>query len=427
MGGGGAYKSYPHSCGKLVEKTHKKFIKNSKNAHITNNESTKATKCAKKVGNMEDFKRNENNIKINNLTAQTRCRNLFATAIAFLLLCLFAFSGTTLYEKKYGNVQGAASEWSYYIGILFEEDYGTPMTNWKKATSEAYNLSNDDYKYSWLGYIGHRSITGSENSTECTLYFDELNSALNIYGKKIKRLYMKDSSGNEIKTITGTATFSWNDKASYGSCDNIGNDGVSVINVYPLYIEWDTSTVAINYYDQGGAEFSGKHVGEYATTHINGSATTLDTPTKAGYVFGGWYLNDSTCSSASALVETLSAGTTYTTISLYAKWTLAKCTLTLTCQDFGSQQYMIYIYKGDNIYLQFAPTKATETLTLAPVEDYATTPYKVCFVFGYFGNITFESLTNATASGRNVTLTTFADASITYTIATPNINSSIMI
>ena len=260
---------------------------------------------------------------------------------------------------------------------------------------------------------------------ECTLDFDALNNHLSAYNKKIKSLYAKDSSGNVERTITSSVVLQHD---SFTYCQYVGGDphGIGDAYAYPLYIEWDTSTVAINYYDQGGVEFSGKHAGEYATTHTNGSATTLDKPTKAGYIFGGWYLNDSTCSSASALVETLSAGTTYTTISLYAKWTLAKCTLTLTCQDFGSQQYMIYIYKGDNIYLQFASTKATETLTLAPVEDYATTPYKVCFVFGYFGNITFESLTNATASGRNVTLTTFADASITYTIATPNINSSIM-
>ena len=427
MGGGGASRDCPHKCGKNVEKTHKKFIKNSKNAHITNNESTRITKCAKKVGNMKNFKRNENNIKIHNLTAQTRCRNLFATAIAFLLLCLFAFSSVLINEDANDKdvVKAFVDQKYYYISIMFEEDYGDPITGWKHIAGE---YTSSSYKYAWGCLVQKWVLSTDDGNTyyECTLNFDALNNHLSTYGKKIKSLYAKDSSGNVERTITSSVVLKHD---SFTYCQNIGSDhyGTGDAYAYPLYIEWETSTVAINYYDQGGAEFSGTHASGYATTHTNGSATTLDKPTKAGYVFGGWYLNDSTCSSASALVTSLSAGTTYTEISLYAKWTLAKCTLTLTCQDFSSQQYMIYIYKGDNIYMQFAPTKATETLTLAPVEDYATTPYKVCFVFGYLGNITFESLTNATASGRNVTLTTFADASITYTIATPNINSSIMI
>ena len=146
--------------------------------------------------------------------------------------------------------------------------------------------------------------------------------------------------------------------------------------------------------------------------------------TSKKYTFIGWYTNSNGSGTA---ITSLGAEEYTDTIKLYGNIEEKKLTLNLMCDNYAGQQYMIYIYKGDKLYMQFMPTKSQETIQLEYVEDYAATPYKVCFVFGYFGNITFESLTNGTASGRNVTLTAFADSSITYKIATPSINSSIMI
>ena len=333
---------------------------------------------------------------------------------------------TNLYGNKDAKVQAASDGYVEYVTILFDGDYGTPMSGWVPARRIVLDSIENAYQYAWASssYI-HFYTTREEIFGECTLDFNKLNEALSTYNKKVKSLNMKDDSGSVIKTITETTTFNENNVSSLGKRERIGSTTERDVYVYTLFVEWDG--VAINYYDQDEAEFSGTHENGYATMHTNSKTTLLDAPTKAGYDFGGWYLNDSTCSNASALVTTLSANETYETISLYAKWTPAKRTLTLTCENFDKQQYMIYIYKGGNIYMQFTPTKSTKTITLAYVDDYSATPYKVCFVFGYFGNITFESLTNGAASGRNVTLTTFADSSITYTIATPNINSSIMI
>jgi len=164
--------------------------------------------------------------------------------------------------------------------------------------------------------------------------------------------------------------------------------------------------------------------GDPPTSFAYDTETSLLIPSKVNYSFDGWHIKDDCSDDA---ITVLSASTYSDNVTLYGKWTCLTRTLALTCDNFGSQQYMIYIYSGDTVVVQISPTKQTETITLAPVTDYITTPYKVCFVFGYFGNITFDSLTNATSSGRNVTITTFANTTINYTIATPQINSSIMI
>ena len=400
-----ASKDYPRKCGKLVEKT-------------GNNGTNKASENASKYL----------------CVARKKRRNLMMTTIAGLLLLLLLFTCFVNSSDKFYRKSLAIPTYVdyYYIAIIFQEKYsisGTGFSNWRLAVDEFKNgsLTKDYYANAWLSCLGRNSYSEPSGISSGTfvLPVTEIKTCLSSQGKTLKNIYTVDSSENITATYTSTQTLSWstsNCTTDFGSYE-VGKS--SDINAQCFYVEWDE--VAINYYDQGGAAFSGKHESSYKTVHSNGIATSLDEPTKDGYVFGGWYLNDSTCSNASALVKTLSANETYETISLYAKWILPNCTLTLMCNNYGTQQYMIYIYKGDNIYMQFTPTKATETITLAFVDDYSATPYKVCFVFGYFGNITFESLTNGTASGRNVTLTTFADATISYKIATPNINSSIMV
>lgn len=192
-----------------------------------------------------------------------------------------------------------------------------------------------------------------------------------------------------------------------------------------LYGQWE-SAITINYFDQGGTRFSGTHATIYAQNHSNGIKTALDTPTKAGYVFNGWYLNDSTCTNESARVTELPANVTYTDVTLYAKWSPLIMSLTIHCENFASQQYFVYIYSGDTLLTQITPSSQTVTLSLDLSKNYSNN-IKVCFVFGYYGNITYGTLTNATANGRTVTIKPTTTAQINYSITTPNINSSLTI
>lgn len=337
----------------------------------------------------------------------------------------------------------AASWNAYYVAIVFDKEVSSFLSEWVSYTTmEADLISKSSwlttsveervrtkYQYAWFYCIDRNTLTESLNR-DCNIDLSEINGLLTD-GSKIESLSALNTN-KAAYTVTGTATII---PSKFDKCEMFATDsdgfGSIYCYAYPLYVGWgetgSTETaIKINYYDQNSAEFNGALTSGYATKHINGTKTSLDTPTREGYKFDGWYLNDQSCTNESARVTELSADKTYETINLYAKWT-AIITLTLTCSNFDSQRYMIYIYSGETLKMQILPTKKTETVILTAVDDYTVTPYKVCFVFGYLGNITFESLTNATYSGRNTTITTFANAAITYTIATPQINSSIMI
>jgi uncharacterized repeat protein (TIGR02543 family) len=97
-----------------------------------------------------------------------------------------------------------------------------------------------------------------------------------------------------------------------------------------LYAKWTPNTYTITYRDAGGGTFSGTHGSGYPTTHTYGTNTTLDSPTKTGYGFGGWFADSDGTGTALASLAT----TDYTAnITLYAKWT--PNTYTITYLDVG--------------------------------------------------------------------------------------------
>ena len=194
-----------------------------------------------------------------------------------------------------------------------------------------------------------------------------------------------------------------------------------------LYGAWQSGAIAINYYDQGGIRFSGTHSGSFAQNHLNGMQTILDTPTKGGCIFEGWYLGDSTCSDESKRVTQLSASETYESVSLYAKWRVFVQTITLTCQNYdaGAQQFMVYVFIGEELVMQVQPTE-TITLTFNRLKNYEKT-LRICFVYGYYGQIEYTSLTGAKDRERNVYVSRVETVQIDYKITTPRNNANIVV
>ena len=184
----------------------------------------------------------------------------------------------------------------------------------------------------------------------------------------------------------------------------------------------------ITYKDAGGADFSGSHASGYPARHTNGTATTLDTPTKTNYTFLGYYLNDPTCA-ASNLVTTLSAATEYETITLYAKWEPVVITITLTCSNYSeaAPNYMMYIYKNDTLTCQVVPTGATYQLKVLAPELATGDTYTVVFVFGYYGQFSATPPNGVEVNGRKLKITSITNKTITYTLVTPRINSTVII
>ncbi|MBR1808478.1 MAG: InlB B-repeat-containing protein, partial [Paludibacteraceae bacterium] len=87
------------------------------------------------------------------------------------------------------------------------------------------------------------------------------------------------------------------------------------------HAHWTPCTYTIKYMDEGKAPFSGTHVDSptaHPTTHTYGTQTTLNSATKTGYTFDGWY-TVSTCREGTK-VTTLGATEYRKDITLYAKW-----------------------------------------------------------------------------------------------------------
>ena len=112
----------------------------------------------------------------------------------------------------------------------------------------------------------------------------------------------------------------------------------------------------ITYKDQSNTTFSGVHSAGFPTKHTYGTATDLDTPTKSGYAFAGWFIDASCTVSAGS---TLGATAFSDNITLYAKWIgFSNITVVPSTLHTGSDVDTIVV--GDALTI-------TPTLSNAPV------------------------------------------------------------
>lgn len=135
--------------------------------------------------------------------------------------------------------------------------------------------------------------------------------------------YGSTASNPGTLSVTGyTHDGSW---YTTSACTTAWNFSSAITEDKILYAKWTANPYSITYLDQGGTTFSGTHAASYPTTHTYGTATSLDSPTKVGYNFGGYFTNSSCTGTA---VTSLSASGYTANITLYAKWTEKTYTVT---------------------------------------------------------------------------------------------------
>ncbi|HJJ57482.1 MAG TPA: InlB B-repeat-containing protein [Methanocorpusculum sp.] len=134
-------------------------------------------------------------------------------------------------------------------------------------------------------------------------------------------------------------------------------------------LQWRKATVyIITYRDKGDVAFSGKHGSDYPTIHKSGTPTPLERATKDGYTFGGWF-NNIECT-GDAITE-LGANEYTADITLYAKWTANKYTVTLNPQGgIGGTDSVTATYGEAMQTLSSLPTR--DGYTFAGYFDAAT-------------------------------------------------------
>jgi len=242
----------------------------------------------------------------------------FALAVLPLLLlagCAQAYD--SLLETVYPSLKASSSTdtgtpnatYSINIATPFNIDsnliYITRTGSFKAVTTIEYALTrkSDGAAITGNGYGGYPwgALPGGDTTgTELPVMVDF--SSLSIYGTGLP--------------INSSTTSSSSPFAARVAVQLVYSDGKTTklpavdINLYSTSPSASTR-YSIDYFLDGGSFADGA----YATSYIAGAGTSLNSPTKAGYTFGGWYGDSSFKASVTSIPATASGA-----IQLYAKW-----------------------------------------------------------------------------------------------------------
>ncbi len=161
------------------------------------------------------------------------------------------------------------------------------------------------------------------------------------------------------------------------------------------------NTYTIIYKDKDNADFSGIHGDGHPTTHTYGTATNLNTATKEGFTFGGWYTNAECTGEA---VNSLGKTAYSDDITLYAKWTENLTSVTLAASPSGRGSFTI----DDSPATSTSAGVATKpTVTAVPITGYFLT-----------GTIWSADNSNISLSATNTAYTTITGCGTASTSST---------
>ena len=177
-----------------------------------------------------------------------------------------------------------------------------------------------------------------------------------------------------------------------------------------LYAQWEIINYTITYYDSSGAILTGNNASNPSNYNVNTNSITLQAPTAPiGYTFIGWSTTQNGTPQLNYVIPQGSTGN----LTFYAHFNLLEITLTLNCENFTNQQYMIYIFSGENLVYQVRPQNASIEITLPYLNN---DTYKIQFVSGYYATINANG-SNMTLIDRCIYLIEFIDTQINYSIS----------
>lgn len=301
---------------------------------------------------------------------------------------------------------------------------GTNNNNWYGASggqilsitssnfSDNLSVASPGKNFKWTGTTGKYKLTytpTNRDSGSLSITYAPYTVTLDANGgsggtASVTATYGSAMPSATMPTRTGYTFAGYYDTSAssggtmYYKANGSSNGSWDKVNDAILYARWTPNTYTITYKDEGNAAFTGTHEPGYPTTHTYGTATQLDSPTRSGYNFLGWF----TSSNCSGTAITQLSATGYTAnITLYAKW-----------ENAG--------------VCGFAPAKTSTTMNIGASEDIAVNPNE----YHSSGTISVSSGNNniATAtynaSTGNVTITGAGYGSTTITISCTDNNSN---
>ena len=196
------------------------------------------------------------------------------------------------------------------------------------TTSERAAAGTVDYKYG----TANNEITLTGDQTLYAVWAQEFTVTYAANGGTTSCSEPNHIAG---ETVTVCATEPSKDCSTFTGWlgdNSIGTKAASSTFTMPaanvtLTAQWNTTTYAITYKDQGDVAYSGSNSGSLPDTHTCGSATALVNGERAGYRFDGWF----TTSACTGEPISSIAGGEVGPFTLYAKWTASH---TFTFKDY---------------------------------------------------------------------------------------------
>ncbi|MBU3180995.1 SpoIID/LytB domain-containing protein [Clostridium psychrophilum] len=269
------------------------------------------------------------------------------------------------------------------ITIVFKDQYGTlyyrsygkdSARTFLGLESALYNVTydavTDIYTFNGKGnghgvgmsQIGakHRASAGQSFETILKFYYDgtTIINAASDYAVSFdsqggNAVSSKIVSYNSVIATpvapakTGYTFGGWYKESKGANAWNFTNNSVTSNTI--LYAKWTANKYTVSFNSQGGKAVSSKIVS------YNSVIATPVAPTKTGYTFAGWYKQVGCSTAWNFATDKVAANTT-----LYAKWTMNKCTVTFNSQGGKAVSSKIVNYNG-LITTPVAPTKAGYT------------------------------------------------------------------
>ena len=201
---------------------------------------------------------------------------------------------------------GSGKVGSLTLVTVFENDFYLVTLNANKANGTTEDPSALSYK----------DVTYTFDSTSNTW-----KNGSNVLSESIEYSKTYAFLQNLTPTRNGYTFAGWWTEATAGT--QIAYTSVlSTASDHTLYAHWTAKDITITYSENKASGSTGAitNMPEAVTLKFNANYTIPETnPTRAGYTFGGWYL-DSACSDDKQITSTTQI-TSYVNHSLFAKWT----------------------------------------------------------------------------------------------------------
>ena len=210
------------------------------------------------------------------------------------------------------------------------------------------------------------------------------------------------------------------------ACNNVYDFATAVTSNITIYAKWSIESYTVSFDVKGGNETIDSQTVEY-----NGTITKPSDPTKEGYTFGGWYLEQTF--DTQATTGAISSDTT-----LYAKWTqnsqssttkvildpsdLSQAidkdiTNSVTSGDFiivGTSSKAVTVKNGTSFTYDSHSYETSKSLYLGGGADFSASRY-IEFTLSQTSTITIVAKSSSSTSDRTVNM---VNASSTGTVVT---------